>query len=104
MTDRPGGGRRRLRVLFTEGSSLSSRQALYALGPTGAVIDVCDPSPWLCLARYSRFVRACYRCPRLGADPGGYLQFLSERLRAGRLDASRRRVQSHRSLPRAWRG
>jgi predicted ATP-grasp superfamily ATP-dependent carboligase len=88
MTSRPPGARpgRRLRILFTEGSSLSARQALYALGPTGAVIDVCDPRPWFCLARYSRYVRACHRCPPLGADPRGYLDFLIERLGAGRYD------------------
>jgi hypothetical protein len=77
---------RRLRILLTEGSSLSARQTLYALGPSRPVIDVCDPRPLLCLARFSRYVRACYRCPSFAKDPAGYLRFLFHRLRTDRYD------------------
>jgi predicted ATP-grasp superfamily ATP-dependent carboligase len=76
---RPG---RPLRVLLTEGSSLSARQTVYALGYAGAIIDICDPRPLTCLARYSRFVRACYRCPSFTRDPAAYVEFLKDRLRA----------------------
>ncbi len=69
-----------LRILLTEGSSLSARQAIYALGAMGHVLDLCDPHPVFCLGRYSRFVRACYRSPCLSTDPRGYLEFLVERL------------------------
>jgi predicted ATP-grasp superfamily ATP-dependent carboligase len=72
---------RPLRILLTEGSSLSARQTLYALGRCGYEIDLCDPKPWLCLGRFSRYVRAVYSCPRFSVDPDGYLQFLGERLR-----------------------
>jgi predicted ATP-grasp superfamily ATP-dependent carboligase len=78
--------RRRLRILLCEGSSLSARQTLYALGRTRAVLDVCDPRPLFCLARYSRYVRSCYRCPAFAADPAGYRDFLLARLRAERYD------------------
>jgi hypothetical protein len=78
--------RRPVRVLLTEGSSLSARQTLYALGYAGAVIDVCDPKPLFCLARYSRYVRACYRCPSFTAEPASYLQFLQKRLLADNYD------------------
>jgi predicted ATP-grasp superfamily ATP-dependent carboligase len=71
---------------LSEGSSLSARQALYALGPTGHVVDVCDPRPFGCLARYSRYVHAVHRCPPFAADPAGYLRFVYERLVAGRYD------------------
>src|SRR6516162_9314793 len=77
---------RRLKILLTEGSSLSARETLYALGPGRQVIDVCDPRPFRCLARYSRFVRRCYRCPRFADDPMGYFRFLEARLRAERYD------------------
>ena len=30
-----------MKILFSEGSSTSARQSLYALGPLGHVIDVC---------------------------------------------------------------
>jgi predicted ATP-grasp superfamily ATP-dependent carboligase len=77
---------RRLKILLIEGSSLSARQALYALGPAGHVLDVCDPQPLFCLGRYSRYVRACHRCPSFGADPAGHRSFLLGRLRAERYD------------------
>jgi hypothetical protein len=77
---------RKLRILLTEGSSLSARQTLYALGPLRHVIDVCDPKPWLCLARYSRYTHTIHRCPPFATDPGGYLRLLLELLRSGRYD------------------
>jgi hypothetical protein len=71
---------RPLRILFTEGSSVSARQALYDLGPRHT-IDVLDPSA-LCQCRFSRFVRRWYRAPRFTADPCGYLACLGKRLAA----------------------
>jgi predicted ATP-grasp superfamily ATP-dependent carboligase len=74
------------RVLLTEGSSLSARQTIYALAPLGVVIDVCDPRPWFCLARYSRHVRKCYGCPPFTFNPSAYLDFLKDRLAADQYD------------------
>ena len=71
---------RRLRILFTEGSSISARQALYDLGGRHT-IDVLDPSR-LCQCRFSQLVRRWYRCPSFTADPCGYLTFLGKRLAA----------------------
>ena len=42
------GSARHLRVLLTEGTSLSSRESVWALGLAGHEIEVCDPDP-LCL-------------------------------------------------------
>jgi predicted ATP-grasp superfamily ATP-dependent carboligase len=75
-----------LKVLLTEGSSLSARQTLYALGDRGHTIDLCDPRPILCLGNFSRFVRKAYRCPSFTRDPAGYLRFLRDRLRAEHYD------------------
>jgi len=58
-----------------EGSSLSARQAIAALGPLGYRIGICDPNP-LCLCRFSRFVSEFNRSPALGRDPLGYWRFL----------------------------
>jgi predicted ATP-grasp superfamily ATP-dependent carboligase len=74
-----------LRVLISEGSSTSAREAVTILGASGHVVEVCDPSPW-CLARFSRFVRKFHRCPGLRDDPAGYLAFVQELLRARRFD------------------
>jgi predicted ATP-grasp superfamily ATP-dependent carboligase len=71
---------KQLRVLVTEGSSTSAREAITILGLSGHRVEVCDPSPY-CLARFSRFVRKFHRCPGLRTDPAGFLTFV-ERLLA----------------------
>ncbi|MGH6641767.1 MAG: hypothetical protein ACRED3_03625 [Bradyrhizobium sp.] len=74
-----------LRVLVTEGSSTSGREAITILGLSGHHVEVCDPSPW-CLARYSRFVRKFHHCPGLRNDPAGFLAFVEQLLSRGRFD------------------
>jgi predicted ATP-grasp superfamily ATP-dependent carboligase len=64
-----------LRVLVSEGSSSSSREAITVLGLSGHHVEVCDPSPW-CIGRFSRFVSKFHRCPPLRDDPAGYLSFV----------------------------
>jgi len=63
------------RVLLSEGSSLSARQAVTALGLAGHQVGICDPNP-LCMARSSRFATHYYRCPAVGKDPWGYMDFV----------------------------
>ena len=74
-----------LRVLVSEGSSTSAREAITILGLAGHIVEICDPSPW-CLARFSRFVRKYHRCPGLRDDPAGYLAFVEALLRARHFD------------------
>src|SRR5450755_1822102 len=74
-----------IRILLSEGSSLSARQTITALGLCGYTIDVCDPNP-LCISRFSRFVRHIYRCPAVGTDPLGYLDFVLQQLTQERYD------------------
>lgn len=74
-----------LRVLVSEGSSTSAREAITILGLSGHHVEVCDPSPW-CLSRYSRFVRKFHRCPGLRTDPAGYLAFVERLLGTGHFD------------------
>src|SRR5215470_11456352 len=78
--------RARLKILLTEGSSLSARHTLSALGPLGHTIDVCDPRPPMCLARFSRYTRRLHRCPPFAGDPAGYLEFILAQLRSQRYD------------------
>jgi predicted ATP-grasp superfamily ATP-dependent carboligase len=75
---------KRLRILFTEGSSISAREALYCLGKRHT-IDVLDPSR-TCQCRFSRFVRRWYRCPSFSREPMAYLAFLMEKVRSGNYD------------------
>ena len=74
-----------LRVLVSEGSSTSAREAITILGLSGNTIEVCDPSPW-CLSRFSRLVGKFHRCPGLRDDPVGYLAFVEQRLADGKFD------------------
>jgi predicted ATP-grasp superfamily ATP-dependent carboligase len=74
----------RPRILLSEGSSTSARQALYGLGRR-YVIHVLDPSPW-CQCRFSRLVNKWHRCPPIGRDPAGYLARVLELLRRERFD------------------
>lgn len=75
---------RRLKILFTEGTSLSARQSLYALGDRHDV-DVMDPAP-LCQCRFSRLVRRWIRCPHYAKDPEAFLEFLAQRVTKGDYD------------------
>src|SRR4051794_25130871 len=74
-----------LRVLVSEGSSTSAREAIAILGLAGHTIEVCDPSRW-CLSRFSRLIGKFHRCPGLRDDPAGYLAFIEQRLTEGKFD------------------
>lgn len=69
---------------MTEGTSLSARQSLYALGPYHE-IDILDPAA-LCQGRFSRFVRRWFRCPNFAKEPKQFLQFLVEHLQKEQYD------------------
>jgi predicted ATP-grasp superfamily ATP-dependent carboligase len=75
----PSHGSKPLRVLLSEGSSTSAREAITVLGLAGHMVEVCDPSP-VCLGRFSRFVSKFHRCPGLRDDPAGYLSFVEKLL------------------------
>ena len=81
----PSHGLKPLRVLLSEGSSTSAREAITVLGLAGHIVEVCDPSP-VCLGRFSRFVSKFHRCPGLRDDPAGYLSFVEKVLAERRFD------------------
>src|SRR5581483_3670219 len=62
-----------VRVLLSEGSSLSAREVVTCLGPVGYHVEVLDPDP-LCIARLSRWTRKVHRCPPSGSEPLAYLE------------------------------
>lgn len=74
----------RLRVLITEGASLSARQTLYCLGPHHD-IELIDPDP-LCQCRFSSFVRRWIRSPSFSRQPDRFLHFLVQVLRGQQYD------------------
>jgi predicted ATP-grasp superfamily ATP-dependent carboligase len=74
-----------VKILFSEGSSTSARQSLYAVGRLGHVIDVCDPQR-IALCRFSHQVRRWRRGPSFGRQPMEYLRFVIDALGRRRYD------------------
>jgi predicted ATP-grasp superfamily ATP-dependent carboligase len=74
------------KILLSEGSSLSSREAITALGLAGHRVELVSSDPW-CLGRFSRFVSRVHRAPASGDDPDGYLAAVIEIVKTRRIDA-----------------
>jgi hypothetical protein len=76
--------RKKLRVLLSEGSSTSAREALTVLAGQGHEVEICDPDTH-CLARFTRLAKF-HRCPGLRDDPAGYLAFVEDLLQRRHFD------------------
>ena len=76
----------RPRILLSEGSSLSARETITALGLAGHRVELVSAEP-LCLGRFSRFVSRVHRAPASGADPDGYLAAVLEIVKTRSIDA-----------------
>ena len=74
------------KILLSEGSSLSSREAITALGLAGHRVELLSSNP-ICLGRFSRFVSRVHLAPASGADPDGYLASAIEVVKTGNIDA-----------------
>ena len=84
MPDAIGHDDKPLKILMTEGASISARQILFDLGGRHT-IDILDPSR-ICQCRPSKFIREYYRVPPFSADPHRWLTIVGERLREGDYD------------------
>lgn len=76
----------RPKILLSEGSSLSAREAITALGLAGHRVELVSSDP-LCLGRFSRFVSRVHRAPASGADADGYLAAVLETVKTEHIDA-----------------
>ena len=56
------------KILLSEGSSLSAREAITVLGLAGHRVELVSADA-LCLGRFSRFVSRVHQAPASGADP-----------------------------------
>ena len=74
------------KILLSEGSSLSSREDITALGLGGHRVELVSSNP-ICLGRFSRFVTRVHRAPTSGADPDGYLAAVIEIAKTDHIDA-----------------
>jgi glutathione synthase/RimK-type ligase-like ATP-grasp enzyme len=78
--------RGKLRVLLSDGSGLTARQAATQLGVAGHEVHVVSPDP-MCLARWTRHVRQVHRVPAYGLDPFGWFEATLGVLHGGGFDA-----------------
>jgi predicted ATP-grasp superfamily ATP-dependent carboligase len=74
------------RILLSEGSSLSSREAITALGLGGHHVELVSSDP-MCLGRFSRFVSRVHHAPASGIDPDGYLAKVIDVVKTAGVDA-----------------
>src|SRR6266436_4054228 len=73
------------KILLSEGSSLSAREAITVLGLAGHHVELVSSDP-LCLGRFSRFVERVHRVVASGADPDGYLAAVLDIVRTRAID------------------
>jgi predicted ATP-grasp superfamily ATP-dependent carboligase len=73
-------------ILLSEGSSLSARETITALGLAGHRVELVSADP-LCIGRFSRFVSRVHRVPASGADPDGYLAAVLGVVKSRSIDA-----------------
>jgi predicted ATP-grasp superfamily ATP-dependent carboligase len=76
----------RRKILLSEGSSLSARETITALGLASHRVELVSAQS-LCLGRFSRFVSRVHRAPASGADPDGYLAAVLEIVKNRSIDA-----------------
>ena len=66
-----------LKILLSEGMSLSAREAITVLGRSGHRVDICAPQRW-CFGSYSKWVDRVHVMPMAGSDPAGYVRSVAE--------------------------
>ena len=74
-----------MRILLSDGSGLTARQAAGRLATTGHEVEVLTPDP-LALTRFTRSVRRLHRVPPYGADPLAWLDAALSVWATGRFD------------------
>ena len=74
-----------MRVLLTDGTGLTSRQAVRLLWRSGHEVGVLSPDP-LCLARFTRGVQRVHHVRPYGLDPIGWLAAAKDVYSAGGYD------------------
>jgi hypothetical protein len=74
-----------VRVLLSDGSGLTARQAATQLAAHGHAVETLAPD-WWCLTRFTSHVRRVHRVPAYGDDPYGWLDAAVSVLRKGRFD------------------
>ena len=74
-----------LKILLSEGLSLSARETITVLGRAGRTVDLCAPQA-RCFGGYSKWVDRVHVMPMAGMDPAGYVQAVAELCARERFD------------------
>ena len=74
-----------MRVLLSDGSGLTARQAATQLASHGHTVQALSPDP-LCLTRFTRWVQRVNRVPPYGADPMRWLDAALDAYRSAGMD------------------
>lgn len=74
-----------MKILFSEGSSLSARESLTILGLEGHEIFIADPNP-ACVCRFSRFTAHYRRSPSPGRESEAYYAFILRLIERERIE------------------
>ena len=74
-----------LKILLSEGMSLSAREAITVLGRSGHRVEICAPQRW-CFGSYSKWVDRVHVMPMAGSDPAGYVRSVAEVCARERVD------------------
>ena len=74
-----------MRILLSEGSSLSAREAVTVLGMAGHHLELVSNDP-RCMSSFSRFVKRVHIVPAPGLDPDGYLEAVLRIAQERRID------------------
>jgi hypothetical protein len=74
-----------MKILLSDGSGLTARQAAGRLSESGYQVEALAPD-WLCLCRFTRHVRRVHRVPAYGTDPLAWLDAALEVYQAGGFD------------------
>jgi hypothetical protein len=74
-----------MRILLSDASGLTARQAAGQLSRAGHHVEALSPG-WLCLCRFTRYVARVHRVPGYGAEPLRWLDAALDVYRSGRFD------------------
>jgi hypothetical protein len=74
-----------MRILLSDASGLTARQAAGQLSGAGHHVEALSPR-WLCLCRFTRYVARVHRVPSYGAEPLRWLDAALDVYRSGRFD------------------
>jgi len=76
---------KKIKILLSEGSSISSRQALSVFGQAGYHIELCSYE-FITMSRFSRYTKKIHKVPRPNLFPAEYIESLLKIVKKNKFD------------------